>query len=58
MAGAEGIEPPTLVLETSIIPLNHAPIACCRASPIASSLNKPGRKRESTDSLRSDQTLN
>lgn len=30
LAGAEGIEPPIKVLETSVIPLHHAPLDSLR----------------------------
>ena len=30
MAGVEGIEPPLMVLETSVIPLHHTPVFSCK----------------------------
>ncbi len=35
MAGAEGIEPSSAVLETDVLPLNHAPLEPQEIAPLA-----------------------
>ena len=52
----EGIEPPPLVLETSILPLNYTPISPCLIPSNAKRLARVPQ-RESTDSRSSRQLL-
>ena len=46
MAGAEGIEPSSKVLETSVLPLNHAPTARIQASVIITPTKRGYKKEE------------
>ena len=46
MAGAEGIEPSSKVLETSVLPLNHAPKALIQASVIITPTTRGDKKKE------------
>ena len=46
LAGAEGIEPSSKVLETSVLPLNHAPTARIQASVIITPTKRGYKKEE------------